>query len=91
MNHVICLITMVYTCLLQLMILILLPSLHLAHIITVCNNVIYTEPFNILFDNSPIVLNYTTHFVYSPLKSLCLYTLGIIIIITHVNRKKKKS
>ena len=40
-----------------------------AHILIPYNNVICTKSFNILFYSGHIVLNYTAHFVYSPLNS----------------------
>ena len=40
-----------------------------AHIFIVYNNVICTNSFNIVLYNGDIVLNYTAHFVYSPLNS----------------------
>ena len=44
-------------------------NIHNAHIFNVCNRVICTKSFNILFIlyNGHIALNYTGHFVYSPL------------------------
>ena len=42
-------------------------SLHSALTFIVYNNVICTKSFSILFYNGHIDLNYTAHFVYSPL------------------------
>ena len=64
-------------------------SFHSTHIILfiVYNSVLCTKPFNILFYNGHIVLNYTAHFVYNPLNSYVYihwildFKLYIIIII----------
>ena len=44
-------------------------NVHTSHIFIMCNSVICTNTFNILalFYNCRITLNYTVHFVYSPL------------------------
>ena len=50
-------------------------NVHTVHTIIVCNSVICINPFNILaiLYNGHISLNYTGHFVYSPLNSYCIY------------------
>ena len=50
-------------------------NVYSAHIFIVYNSVICTNTFNILaiFYIDHIVLNYTPHFVYSPLNSYFIY------------------
>ena len=58
-----------YICLCFLCIVICMHSFHSADIFIVYNSVICTNPFNNVFYNGHIVLNYTGHFVYNPLNS----------------------
>ena len=50
-------------------------NFHSAELFIVCNSVICTNTFNILaiLHNGHIALNYTGHFVYSPLNSYFIY------------------
>ena len=78
-------------------------TVHPAYIFIVCNSVVCTNTFNILaiLYNGHIALNYTGHFVYSPLNSYFIYTgywtLNIysyynnFIIIHFRNRETKRS
>ena len=61
-------------------------NFHSAHIIfIVCNMYVIYNQINVLalFENYHIVLNYTTHFVHSPLNSYFIYirywTLNILL------------
>ena len=58
-------------CICLLCIVICRHSFHSAHLFIVYNTVICTNSYNIvaLLYNGDIVLNYTAHFVYSPLNS----------------------
>ena len=60
-----------YLCICLLCTVVCMHNVHTTHIFIVCNSVIYTNTFNILaiVYNVHIALNYTGHFVYSPLNS----------------------
>ena len=81
------LLTLSFLCLCFLCIVICMHSFHSAHIFIVCISVICTN--NSIFElyNGHIVLNYTAHFVYSPLNSYVyihwILDFKIYIIINH--------
>ena len=65
-------------------------SFHSAHLFIVYNSEMCTKTFNILvlFYNGHNVLNYTAHFVYSPLNSYvyihCILDFKCIIVISEL-------
>ena len=70
-----------YICLCFLCIVICMQSFHSAHIFIVYNSLICTKSFNILFYTGHIVLNYTAHFVYSPLNSYWIFDFKYILLL----------
>ena len=62
-------------CLCVLYTVVCMHNVHTAHIFILCNSVICTKPFNVLsiLYNDHIDLNYTGHFMYSPLNSHFIY------------------